>query len=320
MFKKITILSLVLACSSTVFGQKDAVDATKDVKEVVKKDVKEGWQRGGSFGMSFSSLSLINPRFGSGQNQNTTGGALQYSATLKRKKLLWDNNFTYQLGLARIGSNPWTKAAEMLQITSQAGFKLKDKIYIGGLADVQSQALPTYGANYLSEQPSGVVTKLALSSRLFSPATFRATPGIIYKPNANLNVLMSPVAMKGIYVRDTSLANTGRYFPNPKKDKTLDFQMGANARIGYTKKFFGDKLSYKGALDLYTNYLRNPQNIDVEFYNTLDLMIIKNFAVSYTTNWFYDDDVLTYPDGYEQPGKKRIFFNNLLLLTYKKQF
>jgi hypothetical protein len=328
--RRITLLLLIAACAvSSVSAQTDKILDAKDAAKKLEKgkDDKEGWTKIGGIGANFSWLSLINPRAGSGSNQVGFGGLLNYSANYIKGKVISNNKFGLQLAVVKVGDQPYTKANDVLQLTSQTGYQVDKagKWYFAGLADFQSQFLPTYGANYLSadQNIAGKQVTLPLSGNLFSPATFKLAPGVIYKPNANFTILYSPAALKVVMVLDTSLANTGNFFPNPDKNKTVDVQVGSDLRIDYVNKFFNDRLVYGSTLDLYSNYLRNPQNIAFEWYNSLDLMVTKNISLNFKTDWFYDDNIKVFKDGEVgnvAKATKNVFYRNAFLLKYSRLF
>ncbi|MBL7814429.1 MAG: DUF3078 domain-containing protein [Saprospiraceae bacterium] len=324
--KKTTILlTVLLITAAAALPAQKVLDAKDNVKELSpKKDAKEGWTKIGGLGADFSWLNLINPRSGAGDNRVGFGGLLNYSANLVKDKLIWDNRLGLQLALVQVGNTALTKANDVLQFTSQAGYKIgSGKWYAAGLFDLQSQFLPTYGKNYLTATPKGVTKTLDLTGSLFSPATIRFAPGMIYKPSPNLTVLYSPVALKAIVVTNDKLAKTGNFFPldATKPNKKADFQVGSEIRFDYVNKFFDGKVAYAGTLDLYSNYLRNPQNIDVEFYNSLDFFIVKNFSINFKSDWFYDHDIFVFKDNdVEKPTHRDVFIRNALLLKYSRAF
>ncbi len=324
--RKIALLFLCAICATVSLSAQDKALDTKDIKAIEKKkDDKEGWTKIGGLGANFSWLSLINPRAGAGDNRIGFGGLLNYSANLIKGKVISNNKFGLQLDVVKIGSGPYAKANDVLQLTSQTGYQFDKagKWYFAGLADFQSQFLPTYGANFLEAKQTinGVATTLPLTGRLFSPATFKLAPGIIHKPNAHMTILYSPVAFKAIIVADKALAQTGKFFPqNDAKDKTVDAQIGSELRVDYVNKFFNDKLVYATTLDLYSNYLRNPQNIDVEWYHSIDVMVSKNISLNFKTDWFYDDDIQVFPNGEITKPTKNVFYRNAFLLKYSRLF
>ena len=49
-------------------------------------------------------------------------------------------------------------------------------------------------------------------------------------------------------------------------------------------------MQFQTALNLYSNYLAKPQNIDLEWGTTTKFNIFKGWGIAYNTNLFYDDD------------------------------
>ncbi len=325
MYKKNLFVVVLLTCFTLSLSAQKVLDAKDNVKEMAKaKEAKEGWTKIGGFGADFSWLSLIHPRSGSGDARFGFGGLLNYSANLVKDKLIWDNRLGLQLSVVQVGNTALTKATDVLQFTSQAGKQIgTGKWYAAGLFDLQSQFIPTYGKNFLTAKPKGETKTYELTGGLFSPATIRFAPGVIYKPNPNLTVLYSPVALKAIVVSNLKLAKTGNFFPlDPlKPNKKADFQVGSELRFDYINKFLDGKISYAGTLDLYSNYLRDPQNIDVEFYNSLDFFIVKNFSINFKSDWFYDHDILVFKDNDSvKPTHRDVFIRNALLIKYSRAF
>lgn len=261
----------MLSITLSLAAQK-VIDAKDNVKELAPpKEAKQGWTKIGGLGADFSWLNLINPRSGSGDNRVGFGGLLNYSANLVKDKLIWDNRFGLQLALVQVGNTALTKANDVLQFTSQAGYKIgSGKWYAAGLFDLQTQFLPTYGKNFLTANPKGETKTYDLTGSLFSPATVRLAPGIIYKATPNLTILYSPVALKAVIVSNAKLAKTGNFFPldAAKPNKKVDFQVGSELRFDYINKFFDGRVAYTGTLDLYSNYLRDPQNTEGVFSTT----------------------------------------------------
>ncbi|NJN34316.1 MAG: hypothetical protein HC817_08745 [Saprospiraceae bacterium] len=165
---------------------------------------------------------------------------------------------------------------------------IKWQWYVSALADLQTQFFPTYGLNYFVSNPSNEAKPQAISGRFFAPANLKFAPGVIYKPSAQWTLMYSPVGIKAVIVSDDILKRSGTFFPlDPANlDRSVDFQLGSQLRIDYINKFLNDRIVYGSTLDLYSNYRRNPQNIDVEWFNSLDFIITKNIALSLKSDWF----------------------------------
>jgi Protein of unknown function (DUF3078) len=323
MLRKQIVLSLSLSLFFTIsLSAQKVLDAKDAVKEMDKKDATDGWTKIGGVGLDFALLNLINPRIGAGDNRVGFGGLLNYSANLKQGKVLWDNKFGLQLGVVKVASDAAGKSADVLQATSQWGYQMTEngKWYGAGLFDFQTQFLPTYGKNYLKKDAIKGQTQ-PLTAKLFAPAIFKFAPGIIYKPNANFKVLYSPIAVKAVVVANDEVAKAANFIPlKDGKYQKSDFQMGSEIRADYGNKFLDGKLVYTSTLDLYSNYIREPQNIDVEWYHSLDFIIYKNIGVNFKTDWFYDHDILVLKGGDANNKGRAVFFRNALLLKYNKVF
>lgn len=318
--KKLTLSICFLATLTSahqVAAQK-VLDAKETVKEIKKDDkTPEGWTRVGGIGADFSMLTLINPREGAGDNRIGLGGLLTFSANYAKEKVIWNNRFNLQVAAVKIANDPWTKANDVLQATSQVGYQVSGKWYAAALADVQTQLLPTYGKNFLRQEAS-IAESQTKTGAFFAPAIVRIAPGLIYKHDAHLNVLISPIAVKSLIVNNDSIASLPVWGPVIKKGVYFDTQAGAEIRVDYTRKFFNDRLIYSAVLDLYTNYLRDFGLIDVEFYNSIDIVLFKNISLNFKSDWFYDHDILVRKsDGTRGFG---VFGRNALFIKFNRLF
>jgi hypothetical protein len=311
--------ALTLAVTGTSVAQK-VLDAKSEVKEMAN-DAKDGWTTNGGLGVDFTSLWMSNPRPGSGDSRFGAGGLLSYVANYKGGNFLWDTKAGLQLSVIKNGAEPYTKAIDALQVTTRMGRLISGKLYGAVLGDLQTQILPTYSKNFLQETVNGV--RNSLTSNFLAPGIIKVAPGVIYRVDEHLSILYSPFAYKGIIVRDTALAAKGLFFKPEVVDgkrKIMDHQAGSEIRVDYARKFLTNRLSYVGTLDLYSNYFRDFQNVDVEVYHTLDYLIWKNLSLNFKSDWFYDHDLLVYKGGDLTKLGRDVFMRNALFLKYSQVF
>ena len=127
-------------------------------------------------------------------------------------------------------------------------------------------------------------------------------------------------SLKLIYVADDAIAALNVHGNEVGSNSFL--QLGSNLKGIYNDKFADDKVTLTSTLDLYSNYLLNPQNIDVLWQNDLGFVIFKNFSVNLVTELFYDHDILVQTDrndnGILEEGElgRRISFTEALLIKY----
>ncbi|MHB1921186.1 MAG: hypothetical protein ACYCOO_03010 [Chitinophagaceae bacterium] len=109
-----------------------------------------------------------------------------------------------------------------------------------------------------------------------------------YKPNSRFSLFLSPLTSRLTLVANDSLAFYGKYGVHPGS-RSLE-QLGAflttilNARLS-------SQISYQGRLDLFSNYLHQPQNIDLYLTNLLSLKVSKYLATTLSLNMIYDNNI-----------------------------
>ncbi len=278
-----------------VYGQADD-KRLEDVSKMAKKEVKEGWVRGGGIGIDLSGLGLINPRIGAGDNKFGIGGLGSFFIDYKRGKAYWSNGLTFQLAAQRfrVNKSQFQKSLDVIRFNSRYGYQIKNKLFGAIDLGAETMLLPSYPGNLLKPaEPTD-----AIQANLFSPIRVTLSPGLDYKHNDHFSVFFAPFGLKIIYVADQAIANLGIHGTQPvdENDPTRGYekmflQAGANLQLKYANKFFADHLSYTFALDLFSNYLHNPQNLDVLWGNTVDIAITKNLSLSLLGELFYDHDI-----------------------------
>ncbi len=302
---------------------------TQGVFENIRADSTYGLEVGIGAGVDFSTLSVINPRPNDGQNNLSFGGLLNFFANYTGKKIIWDNRFNIQLSAQRVGdrSQPFSKTNDVLQINTLLGRKIAKKLYIAGMADLRTQCFFTYGNGYLDSYNG----KYPLTSEPFSPATLKILPGLLYRPNTHVKFLFSVLSTKAnIVANDFLAAKTGDntegvgLLGNPNSGdgnyQNTNYQFGAELRGELTKKFFNDKLIVSSIVDLYSNYLKKPENIAFEWYNSIDLVVFKNISINLKSDWFYDHNVLVEIGGNPNDLGRRMFIRSGAFIKYNAVF
>jgi hypothetical protein len=86
-------------------------------------------------------------------------------------------------------------------------------------------------------------------------------------------------------------------------------------RAGYTNKYYKEKVAVTSNINLFSNYLSGPQNVDVLWTNTLDFQIYKGLSLGLFGDLFYDNDINVQidRDGDGFFGETSTFTNNAVL-------
>jgi hypothetical protein len=74
--------------------------------------------------------------------------------------------------------------------------------------------------------------------------------------------------------------------------KKFRAELGAYANLLFKKDEIIKNVNFQSKLDLFSNYLHNPQNVDVSWENLIVMKVNKFLSATVTTHLLYDDDVL----------------------------
>lgn len=292
--KKVIFLIFTLI-SISVAGQDETVKALKVASgKTIKKDDSDtsskSWKRGGIYSFNISQGSLTNWAAGGDNFSLSVNSLLSLYAFYKKDKNSWDNTFDFNLGYVNTTSLGSRKNDDRFDLLSKYGYALNPKLNLAGLLNLRSQFFKGYTFS------NNVQT---LSSNFMAPGYVLLSLGLDYKPNKDLSIFFSPATARWVIVRDTALSNKGAYGVTPGKNSNLEF--GAFATIGYLKEI-SKNITYKGRLDLFSNYRKNPQNIDLFMSNTLNAKIAKWLTATWGVDLIYDDDVRLFGDNNTSPG------------------
>jgi hypothetical protein len=335
MMKNYLILCLALLLTNVSIMAQDGEEERPD-----------GWDTGAGIGFDFAQLFQLNPRQGAGQNRLGFGGAVNFFANYKKDRLAWDNIANWQFGLQRLGNGviapgsdervPFQKSIDEVRLNSKFGYKTSEdsNFFYAANFSFLSQIVPTYNDPGLPGNfPSAISDSSSILSQFFSPAVITISAGMDYKPNDKVSVYYSPLGGKFIVVSDDTIAAQGVHGNPVERDdqgnitsfENVFSQLGSLLRINYTDKYLEDKLNLTSSLVLYSNYLNNPQNIDVDWTNEMALTVLKNLQIALTVNVFYDDDVLVQITDFDAPNGvsglgKRVSLTQQLLVKYNVVF
>ena len=129
------------------------------------------------------------------------------------------------------------------------------------------------------------------------------------KPNKNLSVFIAPFSSGKItMVNDQALADSGSFGVKPairsasgdliSHGSRLRVEFGGFLKILYKKEKLSTNvdsplydISFQSNLDLFSNYMSSPQNVDINWGMMIGMRVNKFVTVTVTTNLIYDNDV-----------------------------
>jgi len=244
-------------------------------------DTTLGWSKSGVFSLNMAQASFTNWAAG-GQNSVALNGLINLAANLKNEKSAWDNALTIGYGKMRQKGNDlgWVKTDDRIDLQSKYGQKASEKWFYSGLMSFRTQM--DNGYNYPDTE-----NKI---SDLLAPAYLLFSVGMDYKPNPQFSVFLSPLTSKNTIVMDEELSAIGAFGVEP--GKKFRPELGAYANIAYKKDEIVKNVNFLTKLDLFTNYLKNPQNIDISWEALLVMKVNEFISATVNTHLLYDDDIL----------------------------
>jgi hypothetical protein len=266
-------------------------DKETDLRKL-NNDSTEGWKKGGMFTLAFSQVSLSNWAAG-GENSFSGNSIVNSFANYKKDKITWDNNLDFGYGFMKQGKESMRKTDDKIDFSSKFGHKLTERSFVAALLNFKSQFMP--GFNYPNDSVQ--------ISKFLAPGYLLFAAGYDYKKKDFLSLFFAPITSKMTIVNDATLANAGAFGVEPAvfdaTDSTLMLRTGKKTRLefgGYFKGAFTKdimtnvKLSTK--LELFSNYLKNPQNIDIYWETSIGMKVNKYILVTIGTTLVYDDDIM----------------------------
>lgn len=269
-----------------IFGNvKSQITDNETVLRKIEKDTITGWKTGGVFAITGSQTSLTNWSAG-GENSISLNALLSVFANYKKGKGAWDNSLDVGYGLMKQGWGdeiPFSKTDDKVDLMSKFGYRAFKSWYYAALFNVKTQMTPGY------KLPTDTVK----ISNFLAPAYVIAAIGMDYKPDNHLSVFIAPLTAKWTIVNDPVLSAAGAFGVNP--GEILKTEFGGYIRFIYTKNNFTapflNNISFTTKLDLYSNYLKDPQFIDVNWETLIAMKVNKYITISLITHLIYDFDI-----------------------------
>lgn len=262
------------------------------------------WKLKSIYALNFTQSSFTN--WAAGGRNNISGlGFVNAQANYRKGKIKWANTLALSLGGIQYFDDGIQKTDDVIDIQSTFSYGLKEPWFISFLAGFRTQFIDGYSS-------AGDTIR---SSTFMAPAYLNLSLGLEYVPNDNLKVLASPLSGKFTFVQDQLLANKGAFGVEPAafnnagiiltEGENMRAELGSYIRIMYEKEIM-DNIGLRSRLELFSNYIKNPQNIDVNAEVAMDFKVNDWFSASLQMNLIYDDDI-TIEDRFGNEGPRTQF-------------
>jgi Protein of unknown function (DUF3078) len=276
----LTVSSISFVHAQTAQDLKNAaggVSINKDATDTFPRV----WKIGGLYSLNFNQAALSNWSAGGDKSSISLSTLLSLHAFYLKGKHSWDNSLDLAYGFVNTTSLGNRKSDDRIDLVSKYGYDVGKNWFLSGLFNFRTQFAPGY--NY----PSGENTQV-LTSSFMSPAYVLLSLGMDYKPNDRFSAFLSPATARWVIVNNDSLASVASF--GVDSGKHVRFGFGAYASLNYTANLSKTAV-YKTKLDLFSNYLRNPQDIVIYWTNILDVKVTRLVSMNLSVNVIYDNDI-----------------------------
>jgi len=270
------------------------------------------WETKGNLTFNFTQAYFSNWSAG-GENSFAGLPKLNYTATYTKDRIKWFNSLNLALGYTVTGKSDPMKTDDVIEINSLFGYKLKEHWYATFMMKFSTQFANGYDYG---------VDSSTYISKFMAPAYLDFGPGVAYEIPDWLVINFSPIDARFTFVNDERLADAGSFGLDGAVYDTsgvlishadkMKFQFGAKLTIIAKKEIF-ENVELGTSLELFSDYLHNPQNVIVNWKTLLRLKVNPWLNVDFNTELFYDDNIMFYDANGIPEGPKVQFKQNLMV-------
>lgn len=256
-------------------------------------DTLSHWKKVNKVGLDFTQITFLN--WSAGGNNSISGLAKgQFIRNYLNDNKKWDNELIVRYGINKQESQDIRKTDDQINLNSTLGYR-KDTIsnwYYGGKFSFLTQFANGYSYPNVDKA----------ISKPFAPAYIFLGIGAEYsRKDLGFNLYLSPLTQKTTLVLDRRLSNSGAFgvekaiydetgtiiIKNSKRHRT---ELGALITSQYKTKIMSN-VNLDTRATLYTDYLKDFGNIDVDWQLGIEMIVNKYVRANLGTHLLYDNDI-----------------------------
>lgn len=238
------------------------------------------WDLGGTLGFNVTQSYFENWAAG-GQNSFSVTALTSLFAKYKKDRHSWETTLDLAYGQLSQSTNRPIKTDDRIDLTSKYGYKTGNKnLYYSALFNLRTQFRPGFKIEDGREVGAKISDFLAPAFSIFSL-------GIDYKPNKKFSALVSPLTLK------TTVVSVDRLATEYGLDAgdNVRFEPGAFVKVAFQDDIF-ENVNLLTKIDLFSNYINNPENVDINWETLITLKVNSWLSTTITTQLIYDDDII----------------------------
>lgn len=241
------------------------------------------WESKGLVNVHFSQVQLNNWASG-GQSNLSLLTKFDQNWNLDRERFGWDSELHLAFGLLhRPEDRVFLKTDDRVEWSSKLGYRTTESGFMTIMAHFRSQLAPGFAIE------NGIPNRDLLNSNWLSPGYGVLAAGMDYKhPTKTINVFLAPITFKSTWVLDDSLSQAGAFGVEPGESSR--YEVGGYLKLNASLKL-SKEISYAIRLDLFSNFMDKPENIDVYSDHIISLKVNSWLTTTISATLIYDDDI-----------------------------
>ena len=277
--------TIFILCSIATFYTAHTQDRTvKELLIISTRPIESldtnGWKLSGNFILNLNQGALSNWVAGGEQNVLGVNSILNYGINFRHGKNTWDNFFDLALGFQNATSfGKFRKIDDRIDITTKYGHQINKHLYAGLLANFNTQSLAGYD---YSVEPNKKI------SNFLTPGKIILSPGFDFKTKERFSLFFSPATVRWVLKNDDDFFSIAKFGVDSARKANTEIGSFVTAKYSATLSRWA---SFRTRIDLFSNYKRHPENVDVLMNNLLTMKFTKILATNISLDLIYDDDV-----------------------------
>ncbi|MGB0836906.1 MAG: DUF3078 domain-containing protein [Flavobacteriaceae bacterium] len=249
---------------------------------------KQGWNTDGVFTILMNQSAFSNWVAG-GENNFAANLNLNYNFNFYQGNFAWENKLLGSYGFTKNQQSAYTKKTDdQLNYLSVMSLRGDTGKHFSFMTNFKTQFYKGY--TYYTGDDGNEYRDL--NTKFFSPAYLMFGPGLLIESVKNLSLNISPANAKFTFVSKDFTSQPGyvdgSYF-GVDAFKGSRFELGFNTTATY-KVTLMENVTMENLLTLYSNYLEDPQNIDIDYTMNIIMKINKLLSTNFTFQAIYDDN------------------------------
>ncbi|MDT0676574.1 DUF3078 domain-containing protein [Autumnicola musiva] len=262
------------------------------VQDTTETNVTSYWNEENAVGLDFNEVAFVN--WNSGGN-NSVSALIHGNFKRNYKKALtkWNNSAVIRYGLNAQEGREIRKTEDELVLSSSFGYRRDSTSnwFYSAQLDFNTQ----FSNGYKYPDKTNPISKFMAPAYLFLGV------GAEYShPEEELTVYISPLTQKSTFVLDQRLANEGMFgVVGAVRDEEgniieegemVRMELGFLVNSNFEKEIF-ENVNLKNRLSLYSDYINNFGNVDVDWQLNVNLKVNDFIKASVGSHLRYDNDV-----------------------------